>query len=304
MARFKFASTCLATMALMTITSPLHAQSTQQEVNLTFNGTITQDHTTTATVRPGVLPDGTAFTPTFNGGQYNIGDPITLMVRALLPTKAYFDSIGFAPTDGVYKFVAGTNYYTGGSTPGSVFSADINGAIDPVLNAGQPTNNRAGFVLDANTGQYSLAEGLTGGADTVFASGTWDGPSFYFDPATQSFAAAPSSCANATRSSCEIGGDGGFAMAATATNLAINGIGFYTQDPNFAGSYYRSGAYNIAAQGNWSLPIYGSTSGNPGSSGSSGSSGNPTDVPAPSVVFLMAGALAAAGWRNRKRPTR
>ena len=93
-------------------------------------------------------------------------------------------------------------------------------------------------------------------------------------------------------------------MAATATNLAINGIGFYTQDPNFAGSYYRSGAYNIAAQGNWSLPIYGSTSGNPGSSGSSGSSGNPTDVPAPSVVFLMAGALAAAGWRNRKRPTR
>ena len=304
----RFTSLSLASLAFVAMTPSAHAQATHQTVEFSFGGIVTENETTTAQVRPGVLAPGTEFDPTYNGaepqlgGTYFLGTQLALFVRAILPTKAYFDSIGLEPTDGFYRFIAGTNYYTGGG-PASIAFADLQGPIDPVLRAGQPTNNRAQFVLDAATGQYSLAPGLQGESDVVFASSAWDGPSFFFDPVTQNFTAAPSSCLNAQRSSCTLGGDGGFGLVATATNLAINGIQFHSQDPNFPGQYYWSGSYDINIEGNWSLPVYGSTSGNT-TSGNPGSGGNPTDVPAPSVVFLMAAGLAAAGWRNRKRPTR
>ena len=292
----------LISMALLAFASPVSAQNTQQRVDVVFSGTITQDHTTTASATPGVLADGTTFNPNFSGAQYNIGDPISFSFSALLPTVFYFESLGIQPTNGFYNIFAGTSYYTGG-TSANITTADVSGAITPILNAGQPTNTRAQFVLDATTGQYSLATGLQGNANTVAASGTLDGPSFFFDPDTQSFTAAPSSCLNASRTSCLLGGDGGFGLIATATTIAMNGIGFHTEDPNFPGSYYRSGVYSIAANGNWNLPVFGSTSGNT-TSGNPGSSGNPTDVPAPSVLFLIAAGLAATGWRTRKRASR
>lgn len=274
-----------AAFALAAVPSFVQAQtaSISRTVPVTFTGVVSLTAADTILVRQ---PDGSL--ATFAGDlpalPYAKGDPVTISFNATLPTRAFYDSgayRGQIAADGIYRITVANPFYTGGTAPGGIGNstiADVSGPIDPVSNAGQPTNTRMTIVYNYNTDSYSIE----GGGN--FTSGAYGSPGYIYDAASGVYVACSGQLACRTSAgqdpviSSLSAGTGNSATTIRSGNFRIN-----STEPS---SGQGTGFFSWLFSGSWNLPQY--------------HSGGPVEVPEPGVVGLFGGALAAIAWRRRK----
>lgn len=256
-----------------------YAQTARQSrtIPVTFTGYVANNVTDEIRIR---MPDG-SYAP-FSGAvpdyPYRQGDPVTISFNAIVPTAAAYQAGGAlqnaAAADGIYRISVRNPFYSGGGGPfgiGNSTIANPSGPIDRVDTFGQPTNTRMTIVYDAIADSYSIDF-----SNGQFASGSYSGPSYVFDSATQTL----TSC---TGSACD---NGGFAISGNANQLSTSNIGITGTTPgNGPQSGPGAGLFSLLFSGSWNLASY--------------DAGGPIDVPEPSTMLLFGGGAAFLVRRRR-----
>jgi PEP-CTERM motif len=274
---------CLVAITLgLFVSSAAGAQTVpiSRTIPVTFTGVVSSTAADTILVRQ---PDGslTTFAGPLPDMPYAKGDPVSISFNATLPTKAFYQSSAYSgqiAADGIYRITVSSPFYNGGTSPGGIGNstiADVSGPISPTLNSGQPTNTRMTIVYDSNADSYSIE----GGGN--FGSGSYVGPGYVYDAASQSYVA----CSGGASCSGNPGSDPvifGLAGSADGSTISTGPIKINSNDPT---SGTGTGFFSWLFSGSWNLPQFHGA----------------TEVPEPGTMLLFGGASAIL-LRRRKAP--
>lgn len=279
--------TAVVFAALAFLNLPAMAQDSPYErlIEVEFSGVVTGDASDSIRIRQ---PDGSfvPFTGPLPDYPYSKGDQITIGFTTTVPTGAYIDRfVGQPAVDGIYRIGVSSGSF---ATPFGIIGGaglDPSGPIRPTQFVGQSLmTNGIIIVYDANKDSYSLDFG-----DNGWSAGTYDGPSFRYDPDNLTLSPSETSCYGR---GCNREGLGGIRFRGdekgfSATNISVIGPNLSGNDATQGSSLW--GFFDLVFAGEWNLPIFGNSSG-----------GGPVDVPAPSMLLLFGGGVAVLGWRRRK----
>lgn len=278
-------SAALAAWVILLGASSASAQTSpiSRTIPVTFTGVVSSTPGETLVVRQ---PDGSMapYTGPLPDYPYAKGDTVSISFNATMPTRAFYDSVytGQKSADGIYRITVSSPYYNGGTAPGGIGNstvAEVSGAIDPALNAGQPTNTRMTIVYDYNTDSYAIE-----GSGSFFSS-AYALPGYLYDAAGGAYIL----CGGAGLPSClpSPGFDPvltGLSGSADGTGLNVANVRVLSTDP---ASGVGTGIFNLSFLGSWNLPQYGGA----------------TSVPEPGMLLLFGAASAMLTMRRRNRRT-
>jgi hypothetical protein len=264
---------------------------TQNRLNVTFTGTVTNDVINTIRIRQ---PDGT--TTRYSGPvpeyPYQRGDTVQISFETVAPNRNFYNSpayTGQIAADGIYRIQVTSPISGISGTPGYTNDVDVSGPIGVEGRAGAGPIALRGITLvyDSNADTYSLELASNG-----WSVSPLDAPTYTYDATTGILVPRSSACIGPQCESSNIVARG------DANNVTI-GVPFSnggnpansipianSREPTVAGFF---DAINLSGAFNFS--IFGSSSGG----------GGPVDVPEPSTVLLFGAGAAAVMCRRRKK---
>lgn len=284
MMKLKKIAACSVAATAMFASSPVLADfiPISRQVELTFNGTVTQSAGETL-----IVTDAQGHEMPFNVDladfPIKVGDPFTYSYRAGIPTAAFFETFDIPlDDDGLYRVRLFLDQVTGGSFAriGDVTGLTLSGPLFPTeaITGGGPGSFHT-LAIDPVTNEVFIDH------EAGFANKPYSGPFLVFNSETETYELCGNCLTTIFENTGSIPDPLEYRLTGNAMGTELSFSAFIPT--TLGGIVPGAGSYSLVYSGNWNLPSL--------------SSRSTTAVPEPGILLLFGAGAAGLVARRRFR---